>query len=80
MDFLKTVWPTPFKIEKGNLSSFLVRLILLVVVCAVIGILIGVLARIPVVGILFSLIGSLVELYSVVGVVLCFLVYFDVLK
>ena len=79
MDFLKKVWPTPFKIEKGNLSSFLVRLILLVVVCAVIGILIGVLARIPVVGILFSLVGSLVELYSIVGVVLCFLVYFDVL-
>lgn len=79
MDFLKKVWPTPFKIEKGNLSSFLVRLILLVVVCAVIGILIGVLARIPVVGILFGLVGSLVELYSIVGVVLCFLVYFDVL-
>ena len=80
MDFLKTVWPTPFKIEKGNLSSLLVRLILLVVACAVIGILIGVLARIPVVGILFGLVGSLVELYSLVGVVLCFLVYFDVLK
>ena len=79
MDFLKKVWPTPFKIEKGNLSSFLVRLILLVVVCAVIGLLIGVLARIPVVGILFGLVGSLVELYSIVGVVLCFLVYFDVL-
>ena len=79
MDFLKKVWPTPFKIEKGNLSSFLVRLILLVVVCAVIGILIGVLAKIPVVGILFGLVGSLVELYSIVGVVLCFLVYFDVL-
>lgn len=79
MDFLKKVWPTPFKIEKGNLSSFLVRLIVLVVVCAVIGILIGVLARIPVVGILFGLVGSLVELYSIVGVVLCFLVYFDVL-
>ena len=79
MDFLKKVWPTPFTIEKGNLSSFLVRLILLVVVCAVIGLLIGVLARIPVVGILFGLVGSLVELYSIVGVVLCFLVYFDVL-
>lgn len=79
MDFLKKVWPTPFKIEKGNLSSFLVHLILLIVVCAVIGILIGVLTRIPVVGILFGLVGSLVELYSIVGVVLCFLVYFDVL-
>ena len=79
MDFLKKVWPTPFKIEKRNLSSFLVHLILLIVVCAVIGILIGVLARIPVVGILFGLVGSLVELYSIVGVVLCFLVYFDVL-
>ena len=79
MDFLKTVWPTPFKIEKGNLSSFLVRLILLIVVCSVIGILIGVFAKIPVLGILFGLVGALVELYSLVGTVLCFLVYFGVL-
>ena len=79
MEFLKAVWPTPFRIEKGNLSSFLVRLILLVVVCTVIGILIGVLAKIPFVGILFGLVGSLVELYSLVGVALCFLVYFGVL-
>lgn len=79
MDFLKTVWPTPFKIEKGNLSSFLVRLILLIVACSVIGILIGVFAKIPVLGILFGLVGALVELYSLVGTVLCFLVYFGVL-
>ena len=79
MDFLKTVWPTPFKIEKGNLSSFLVRLILLIVACSVIGILIGVFAKIPVLGILFGLVGALVELYSLVGAALCFLVYFGVL-
>ena len=47
MDFLKTLWPTPFKIERKNLSSFLIQLIIFIVVCAVVGVLIGVLSAIP---------------------------------
>ena len=28
MDMLKKLWPTPFKIERKNLSSFLIQLII----------------------------------------------------
>lgn len=73
MDFLKKYWPTPFKIEKMNVVSFLVQLIIFIVVCAVVGWLIGVLASIPVIGIIFSIIGGLVELYGLIGIILCVL-------
>lgn len=80
MDFLKKFWPTPFKIEKGNLVSFLVQLIIFLVLTTVFGWLISLLAGLPVVGIVFGLLGSLLSLYTLVGAVLCVLVFLDVLK
>ena len=80
MDMLKKLWPTPFKIERKNLSSFLIQLIIFIVVCAVVGVLIGVLSAIPILGIIFWIFGSLLEIYSIVGIVLCVLVFLDVIK
>ena len=80
MDMLKTLWPTPFNIERKNLSSFLIQLIIFIVVCAVVGVLIGVLSAIPIIGIIFWIVGSLLEIYSLVGIVLCVLVFLDVVK
>ena len=80
MDMLKKLWPTPFKIERKNLTSFLVQLIIFIVVCAVVGVLIGVLRSIPILGIIFWIVGSLLEIYSIVGIVLCVLVFLDVIK
>ena len=78
MDLLKKYWPTPFKIKTKDLTSFLVQLIIFVVVCAVVGVLMGVLGGIPILGILFKLVGALVEIYSVVGIVLCILKFIGV--
>ena len=80
MDMLKKLWPTPFKIEKGNLASFIIQLIIFVVICAVVGVLIGVLSTVPVIGVIFWILGSLMELYSIIGIVLCVLVFLDVVK
>ena len=38
------------------------------------------LSSIPIVGIIFWIVGSLMELYSIIGVVLCILVFLDVIK
>ena len=70
---LKKLWPTPFKIKKGNLASFLIQLIIFLVVVAVVGWLIGLLAHLPIVGIVFSLLGSLIGIYNLVGIILCIL-------
>ncbi len=80
MDFLKTLWPTPFKIKPKNLASFLVQLIIFIVIVAVVGLLIGLLAGIPIIGIVFSIVGSLIGIYNIVGIVLCILVFLDVIK
>ena len=43
MDMLRKIWPTPFKIEKGNVVSFLIQLIIFLVITAVVGWLIAIL-------------------------------------
>ena len=73
MDFVKKLWPTPFKIKKGNLASFLIQLIIFLVVVAVVGWLISLLSALPIIGIIFSLVGSLIGIYNIVGIVLCVL-------
>lgn len=73
MDTLKKLWPTPFKIKEKDIASFLIQLIIFLVICAVAGAVIGLLAKIPLLGIIFSIIGALVEIYGLVGIVLCVL-------
>lgn len=80
MDLVKKLWPTPFKIRPKDVMSFVIQLIIFIVVCAVGGILIGLLAGIPIVGIIFSILGGLLDLYGLIGIVLCVLVFLDVVK
>ena len=78
MDLLRKIWPTPFKIEKGNIVSFLIQLIIFLVITAVVGWLIAILAKIAIVGIIFGLIGSLMGIYGPVGIVLCILKFLGI--
>ena len=78
MDFLRNIWPTPFKISKGDGVTFVIQLVVFVVACALIGWLIGVLAGIPIIGLIFKILGSLLEVYGIVGIVLCLLRFFGV--
>ena len=80
MDFLKKVWPTPFKIKDKDVVSFLIQLIIFIVICAVVGFLIGILAKLPIIGIIFSLVGGVVELYGLIGIVLCVLKFLGLVK
>ena len=73
MDLLRKIWPTPFKIEKGNIASFLIQLIIFLVIVAVVGWLITLLSALPIIGIIFGLVGSLIGVYNIVGIVLCVL-------
>jgi hypothetical protein len=80
MDMLKKFWPTPFKIKEKDIASFLIQLLIFIVVCAVVGWLIGVLAGIPVLGLIFKLLGALIEIYGFVGIVLCVLKFLGIVK
>ena len=80
MEFLKNLWPTPFKIKRGNLVSFIVQLIIFLVICAVAGVLLGWLQKIAVIGFVFAILGSLMGIYSIVGIVLCVLVFLGIMR
>ena len=73
MDLIKKVWPTPFNVKEKDVTSLVIQLVILLAVCVVAGAIIGLLASIPVIGFLFSIIGSLMGIYSLVGIVLCVL-------
>lgn len=80
MDMLKQIWPMPFNIKEKDIVSFLVQLIIFVLVCGVAGWLIAKLAGIAIIGIIFTLVGSLLEIYGLVGIILCVLVFLGIVK
>ena len=80
MDTLKKIWPTPFKIAKKDVAALIIQIVILLVVGIVASVLIGVLNSIPIVKIFVGIVGVLVDLYVVVGIVLCVLKFLDIVK
>ena len=78
MDFIKKFWPFSFNTE--DVKQLVIKAIIYVVIDIVLGTLIGLLANIQVVGVIFSILGSLLGLYVTAGLVFLFLSYFKVLK
>ncbi|MBR2453819.1 MAG: hypothetical protein IKB35_02335 [Clostridia bacterium] len=78
MDALKKYWPTVQKVKKGDVVSLIIQLVILLVVCAVVSwVVLGVLSAIPVVNILCGIIGLAIDLYGLVGIILCILRFID---
>lgn len=77
MDFLRFLFPFSFKTD--TTSNFVVSLVLYVLVGGVCGIIFGVLSHIILVGWIFSIIGSLIGLYTTVGIVLAILSFLKVI-
>ena len=78
MDILKKYWPHAYKAPE--LNAFIITLLIYILIDVVCGFVIGLLVKIPVIGIIFTLVGSLVGLYALVGVVLSILIFAKVLK
>ena len=78
MDALKKFFPHAFKATE--LSKLIITIIIYILIDIVCGFVIGLLAQLPILGIIFGLLGSLVGLYAFVGIVLALLVFFKVLK
>lgn len=78
MDTLKKFFPHAFK--ANELKEFIIALVIYVLIDVVCGFVIGLLANIPLIGMLFSILGAVVGLYALVGVVLSILVFVKVVK
>lgn len=80
MDYLKMIWPTPFKVQEKNVVSLVFQLVIFLVVCAIAGVLLGWLTGIPVVGFIFGILGGLMGIYSLVGIVLAVLKFLGMVR
>ena len=79
MDTLKKLFPFSFRPLK-SLTDLIISLILLIVADAVCGVVIGLLAHLPLIGWIIGLVGGLLGLYFFVSIVLIILNYLKVLK
>ncbi len=78
MDILKKFFPTAFK--SNDLKPFIIALVVYLLIDIVCGVVIGVLAKLPLIGIIFSLIGTVIGLYALIGIILSVLVFVKVIK
>jgi len=78
MDMIRKVFP--FSLGAKDVKDLVIKILIYLVAGAVLGWVIGLFAKIPVLGLIFSLVGTVVGLYCFVGIVLAVLDYMKVLK
>ncbi len=79
MDMLKKIFPISFSFA-DTLVNLVVGILVYVVGSAAVSVVLGLLAKIPLLGIVFSIINWIVGVYAFVGLVLLVLVYLKVVK
>lgn len=78
MDFLRKLWP--FSFETKSVSDLVLKAVLYVILAALFSILMGVVNNIIVINVIMIIVGTLADIYLLVGLILLFLNYFKVLK
>lgn len=78
MDTLKKFFPHAFK--ANDVTKFITSLIIYALIDIVCGAVIGILAKIPLIGFIFGLLGSVIGLYALVGILLTIFVFTKVIK
>lgn len=78
MDFLKKYLPHAFKAKETN--DFIVSLIIYAAVAIIGGAVIGLLSKLPIIGVVFTLVGAVVDVYALAGIALSILVFTKVIK
>ena len=78
MDTLKKFFPHAFKAT--DVKALVIAIIIYIVIGFVGGLIIGLLSAIPLIGWLFSIVGALLEIYTLAGIILAILVFAKVLK
>ena len=80
MELMRKYWPLSFKVVKGSYKSFYINFFIYVIVCFVLKYVAQFAAPIQILGTILYGIYLVVDVYSVVGVVLCVCQMFGVFK
>ena len=78
MNTLKKLFPSAF--TANSLTAFIIALVIYVLIDVICGGVIGLLVKIPLIGVIFSILGSLIGIYALIGVILSFLVFLKIVK
>ena len=78
MDIIKKLWP--WALKAADVKSLVITIVVCIVADFVCGLVIGLLSAIPLIGVLFSIVGWVVGVYFLVGIVLAVLNFLGVLK
>lgn len=78
MNLLRKLWP--FSFETKSVSDLVLKAILYVILAALFSILMGVVSNIVVLNVIMTIVGTLADIYLLVGLILLFLSYFKVIK
>ncbi|MDD6188978.1 MAG: hypothetical protein PUB32_05300 [Clostridiales bacterium] len=78
METLKKLFP--FSFREASVNNLVVSIIVYIVVSVVVGLVLGLLAKIPLIGWIFSIVRTLVALYCLIGIALAVLYFLKVIK
>lgn len=78
MENLKKAFPMSFK-EKNDVGALVINILIHLVIGVIATTLLGFLAGIPIVGIVFTLLSTLIDLYLTAGIILSILNYCKVI-
>ena len=78
MDTIKKLWPQAFK--ANDVKSLVIAIVIYLVADFICGLVIGLLGGIPLIGLIFRLVGWVAGIYFFVGIVLSVLNFLKVLK
>lgn len=80
MELISKLWPLSFKVQRNHYASFFLWFFVYAVVCFALELLSGLVAPVIVLGSVLYVIYVAVEVYCVIGVVLCVFRLFGVIK
>lgn len=78
MDTIKKLWPYSFKAT--DVKALIITIVIYIVADFVCGLVIGLLGKLPLLGFIFSLVGTVLGIYFFVGIVFAVLCFFKILK
>ncbi len=78
MEILKKLFPLSFQAQ--DMAQLIIYCLIYIVAGTILGFVIGLLSKIPILGLIFTLIASLVGIYIAAGLIILFLYYFKILK